>query len=300
MSGGQKTFVVLWNPKHWPPPEDADEYYAELAREAKLTAQGKRVNGQWSFGNRTPESDVAAGDRVFMFQVGRIQSVVASGEITSPVRIEGHWGRDDEAPYVDVRWDRILSPEAGLPRSELVDAIPEYHWHIQISGVELPDNAAEKLERLWSNYDPETPKPVTRRITEVPFKQITSKRKDGPTLRRNPEHRLTDRYFKYLKRRGHEVVTHCYSESGVPPLFNDLFDKTQNVLIEAKASARRSDVRTAVGQLMDYDRFYPRRSKPMQRVLLSERPDHSTLRYLQALGVECAFPEGRTFALITD
>ncbi len=297
MSSGQKTFVGLWNPKHWPPPEDADAYYAKLKREEKLTKSGKRVTSSWSFGTRTPESDVMAGDRVFMLQVGRVKSVVASGELSSGVWIDTHWSEGGDAPYVGIRWDRVLSPEVGLPRSQLLEACPEYHWHIMSSGVELPENAAKKLEDLWAKHQPDSLPKITGKITEVPFKLEKSNRGDGPSPRQGPEHVLAERYFNYLKRRGHEVVTHRYSETGIPPLFNDLFDKTENVLVEAKAGARRTDVRTAVGQLMDYHRFYTRRAQPRKRVLLSARPDESTLRYLQALQIECAFPVGRSFEL---
>ena len=69
---------------------------------------------------------------------------------------------------------------------------------------------------------------------------------------------------------------------------NDLFDETDRALIEAKRHARRQEVRTAVGQLLDYHRFY-REDPPELRVLLPEHPGDATLAYLNAIGISCAF-----------
>ncbi len=50
---------------------------------------------------------------------------------------------------------------------------------------------------------------------------------------------------------------------------------------------------------MDYHRFYEQDPKPHKRVLLSHsRPDDGTLNFLQAVGVDCTYPKGRTFELI--
>ena len=295
MSNEQKTFAVLWNPKRWPPPEYETEYYESLADEVERTSRGELVNGSWSFGRRTPDSDVAEDNRVFMFQVGRVRSVVARGVLTSGVWYGRHWGSSGKTPYVDIQWDRILSPDAGLPVSALKQEWPRYHWHLQSSGVRLPVEAADVLEQLWASH---IPQPLGK-VIEVPFKIATSGREHGPRRPPGPEQLLAERYFRHLKNKGHEVVRHRYFDSGHSALTSDLFDKTANVLIEAKAHSGRTKVRSAVGQLMDYHRFYEQDPKPHKRVLLSSRPDDGTLNFLQAVGVDCAYPKGRTFELIT-
>ena len=294
LANEQMTFAVLWNPKLWPTPEYETEYYESLADEVERTSRRELVNGSWSFGTRTPNSDVEEGDRVFMFQVGRVRSVVASGVLTSGVWNDRHWGGGGDTPYVDIQWDRILPPDAGLPVSELQQAWPRFHWHLRSSGTGLPTDAAQALEQVWASH---IPQPLGR-ITEVPFVVATSARSHGPSRPPGPEQLLAERYFRHLKNKGHDVVRHRYFDPGHPALTSDLFDKTANVLIEAKAHSRRTKVRSAVGQLMDYHRFYEQDPRPHKRVLLSSRPDDGTLNFLQAVGVDCAYPKGRTFELI--
>lgn len=53
-------------------------------------------------------------------------------------------------------------------------------------------------------------------------------------------------------------------------MFCDLFDKTANVLYEAKGSGTRDAIRMAIGQLADYVRFAP--DGVRRAVLLRERP----------------------------
>ena len=52
-------------------------------------------------------------------------------------------------------------------------------------------------------------------------------------------------------------------------MFTDIFDKTENILYEAKASANRVDVRGALGQILDYRRFV---NVDACYVLLPDRP----------------------------
>lgn len=58
----------------------------------------------------------------------------------------------------------------------------------------------------------------------------------------------------------------------------DLFNFTHWQLIEAKWSLSREDIRYAMGQLMDYKRYFPRR--PSLAVLLPERPVDSIINLL--------------------
>lgn len=90
-----------------------------------------------------------------------------------------------------------------------------------------------------------------------------------------PEAKLVARYVEWLN--DPEGFGHNYiREAG---LFVDLFDRRKWRLIEAKASAERERVRMAVGQLMDYRRFYAK--APSLGVLLPERPTAACLTYLR-------------------
>jgi hypothetical protein len=58
----------------------------------------------------------------------------------------------------------------------------------------------------------------------------------------------------------------------------DLFDQTHWQLIEAKATTSREAVRMAIGQLMDYRRYYDRH--PSLAVLLSSHPTAACIELL--------------------
>jgi hypothetical protein len=94
--------------------------------------------------------------------------------------------------------------------------------------------------------------------------------------RDHPEAKLVSRYVKWLNDPG--GFGHNYiREAG---LFVDLFDRRKWRLLEAKFTSERERVRTAVGQLLDYRRFYNRH--PSVGVLLPGRPSAACLGYLKA------------------
>src|SRR5262249_19279656 len=70
----------------------------------------------------------------------------------------------------------------------------------------------------------------------------------------------------------------------IAALYTDLFDQTTRELIEAKASASRNNVRTGLGQLLDYARYvdHDRRS-----VLLPSQPRRDLIELLHAHGCSC-------------
>jgi hypothetical protein len=90
----------------------------------------------------------------------------------------------------------------------------------------------------------------------------------------NPEAILVNQYVRWIgddSRFGHNFLRG-------PRLFTDLFDRRHWRLIEAKAYIDRRTIRTAVGQLLDYKRFFPRR--PSLGVLLPEKPSQSCIKFL--------------------
>ena len=88
---------------------------------------------------------------------------------------------------------------------------------------------------------------------------------------RRREQSLVLDYADYLGKLGHCVTRHRYLLPGsIPVLACDLVDETEHVLYEAKGDVRRTSVRMAVGQLLDYRRF---ESSSMDlAVLLPRRP----------------------------
>ena len=96
-----------------------------------------------------------------------------------------------------------------------------------------------------------------------------------PGLTKNhPEAKLVDEYVEWMNRP--ETFEHPYLQAG--RLYVDLFDRRHWRLFEAKTDIDRVTLRTAVGQLLDYKRFFTR--KPSLGVLLPARPSESSLDYL--------------------
>ncbi|MET9250271.1 restriction endonuclease [Nonomuraea sp. NPDC003709] len=62
----------------------------------------------------------------------------------------------------------------------------------------------------------------------------------------------------YLRGKNHKVGRHQMIPKGeTRPLYTDLYDHDMNLLVEAKGSVTRENVRMAIGQLADYGRFLP-------------------------------------------
>jgi hypothetical protein len=62
----------------------------------------------------------------------------------------------------------------------------------------------------------------------------------------------------HLRGKGHAVNRHQILPIGeTRPLFTDLFDRNLSLLVEAKGSVTRENIRMAIGQLADYGRFLP-------------------------------------------
>jgi hypothetical protein len=138
-------------------------------------------------------------------------------------------------------------------------------------------------------FDRETVKvvPVERHLTE---RMVIEPNREAYEAERR-EQGLVVELMGYLRAKGHEVDRLQLRPKGEPaPLFCDLFDRTENLLIEAKGSVSRAAVRMAIGQLADYSRLVEPR--PQRAILLPEepRPDLLSLAASQDIGV--IWPDG--------
>lgn len=134
-------------------------------------------------------------------------------------------------------WERYASDEDAL--AEAASAVRK--------GLALPTQAPQ---------EPDVPE-----VTEVDVEaqhvgtfQTSVQGRSTEADRR--EQRLVRAYRQHLESRGHRVLRHKYStQRFASPLFSDLIDVTEGVLYEAKGDVRRTSVRMAIGQLLDYRRF---------------------------------------------
>jgi hypothetical protein len=108
------------------------------------------------------------------------------------------------------------------------------------------------------------------------------------------EQELVQRYPEHLRRQGSEVVRYTY-RVGSSRLACDVFDVTNNVLIEAKSSTDGNSIRLAVGQLYNYRRFHD--PEPALRIVLPGSPGPDLAAYLARARVELVYPRGSGFTL---
>lgn len=144
------TYLLTWNP--------AKFNWRDLAKEARALRQGKELRSNWRVGH---SKRILPGDRLFLLKQGaKPRGIVASGWVTSEPRDAPHWDpakrrKGSLARVVDLQFDVLLDPDgevvldvAELHRGSLADV----HWRTQISGIQIPDDAAQELERVWESH----------------------------------------------------------------------------------------------------------------------------------------------------
>lgn len=108
-------------------------------------------------------------------------------------------------------------------------------------------------------------------------------------MRSRAEADLVKRYADHMSSAGHDVTGRHYRASSEARLLRaDLFLRDLNVLVEAKATVARNDIRLAIGQLLDYRRFES--TAPDMAVLLPDRPGDDMLELLGDLSIACVWP----------
>lgn len=147
------TFLLAWNPKLWSWYEDEIDEIAEMIR------AGSDVEERWSCGL---SKKIREGDRVFVIRLGiEPRGIFASGIVTQAPQMGPHWDdaraeAGEEALFIVFRYDVLLNPEMGkdniIPREFLKNdpRVSNMHWDTQMSGIQIPDDVATELERIWS------------------------------------------------------------------------------------------------------------------------------------------------------
>jgi hypothetical protein len=290
---GSHALIVTWNP-------DGEGTWRQVGyREAiERTARGQVVKEDWSTGTR--KTGVGRGDRVFMLQQGdHGRGIIASGSALGEIRQDKHWRRDrpDElANTVDVQWEHVVWVEDALPRDVLERELPAKHrWLLQGSGVLIPGELADPLEKLWSSRlagiaqnTGEAPEVAAVAVDQVPLAAIpierTEVRWSVSKAVTQKEAQLTSRFQAYLEEHERKVKRYRIIPVGSAALYSDLADVTENILYEAKGSADRMSVRLALGQVLDYGRFV---GGSRLAVLLPEAPSDDLIELLEKHDVGC-------------
>lgn len=136
-----KTFLFAYNPHKWL--WDAqDQAIREIAR------KGSHLE-MWSI---VSHKAVSVGDRAFLMQLGRNtphKGIVGAGYVASEPFLAAHWSNDGRITHhIYFEFDALSSePIVSLP--ELRQLPIPYDWTPRMSGVEIPEGVARKLEERW-------------------------------------------------------------------------------------------------------------------------------------------------------
>lgn len=158
---------------------------------------GMVVHDRWSSGvSKRPQKE----DRFFLIRLGdEPRGIFASGSIVKDSFEDLHWDKDksslgETTNYVEIKYDTLLNPttDSILPRDVLnMPPLSNMHWDTQMSGVQIPDNIAKELEKLWANFRnstgftfPEEIDQVQEDIFEGAIRKVTVN-----AYERNPEAR---------------------------------------------------------------------------------------------------------------
>jgi hypothetical protein len=117
---------------------------------------------------------------------------------------------------------------------------------------------------------------------------------DAQRTARRTEAELVANYSRFLTRQGHRTSRNRIVPAGeAAQLYTDLFDHTDNVLVEAKGNATRSAVRMAVGQLLDYRRHITPR--PRLAALFPVEPRSDLRDFCTSVNIATIWNDGTSF-----
>ncbi|RSN24145.1 hypothetical protein DMC63_06195 [Streptomyces sp. WAC 05977] len=248
--------------------------------------------------------DLHIGDSFALWVSGPGGGVCALGTLISepyPTSdFDEHWARRPERRQViDVRLERFLF-DRPITRQELVSD-PAFAGALIIrmpgtaNPISLEPGEWASLELRAGNASrPVSTEPAKTVVTSRPVGSIpeatTANNHSGPREIGFPEAKLVKQYEGFV-----DNELRCLSAllpSG-ERLVCDLFDPAANLLIEAKASNSRQDVRMALGQLLDYRHHI----KPDAELamLLPGLPAPSIIEVLHAYGVTLIHPDEQGF-----
>mgnify|MGYP003755013741 CR=1 FL=1 len=139
------TYLLSWNPNQW-------EWVDMQDAIANAAANGFHEM-RWSSG---VTKKIKPDDRVFLMKLGtEPRGIAASGWAVSHVYQDTHYSNPaKKALYINVQFDTILKSDTVFPIENLIydPFYQKAHWTPQASGVTIPDDIAEKLEKDWAKF----------------------------------------------------------------------------------------------------------------------------------------------------
>lgn len=132
--------------------------------------------------------------------------------------------------------------------------------------------------------------PLEQQLTEKTF--VNPNREPYEAERK--ESKLLTTFGDFLRARRYEVDRHQILPPGeTRPLFTDLYAKALHLLVEAKGSVTRENMRMAIGQLADYGRFLPHDTR--KGILVPSKPRQDLIELATSQNCIVIWPDGKTY-----
>jgi hypothetical protein len=265
-SSKSKNIFIFWEPaigeKHG--------YYDEFRQDGCFYYTGKGLHGDQTLddANGSLLNHARDGRRVHLFRG-------AGGTVEYVTEL----ALDAENPYYETE-----APETG---DGPLRRVYVFKFH-PLSDNSNPPRTRSKLDGALEASVAEVP--IENRWTERFF--VNPSAQEYEAERREQE--LVLKLEDYLRREGHDATRLKIVPPGEKrPLFCDIYDKTSDLLIEAKGTVAREALRMAIGQLADYRRFAPGDTR--LAVLVPEQPRADLLALLESADVHAIWPDGDGF-----
>jgi hypothetical protein len=291
---------------------DAQEGVADYWLRRKWVSDGPgRDSSRWATLKKPRRGDTypsfgpryEVGDHLVVY-ITELQVCPAILEVIGEPRWDPTWV-DTHAKRGESRQWGVVTPvkrlwELPLGKAPELDDIHVANSSIQRQGhVELKDWQYEAAERLIAKR--KSLKPASRKAKSIDA-PVEAGHVDGYEVTRKAtvqraerrEARLVHDYQAFLETKGDEVKRKKLLPSDQSrPIYSDVFNVSRSQLIEAKASGNRGDIRMAIGQLADYGRFVPPKSR--RAVLLEVKPHEDLLDLLKKQKISVIWRKGKGF-----
>jgi hypothetical protein len=131
----------------------------------------------------------------------------------------------------------------------------------------------------------------TARLVAVESRRSQALVKPRPAAVADPiESSLVHEYLDHLEAAGDEVRSLFVPLPGGRYMRNDVINCTRRALVEAKPTSTRKHIRTAIGQILDYERFWKAKHRA---VLLPERPEADLLELLDSTAINAIWRDNK-------
>ncbi|NAZ85228.1 hypothetical protein [Kineococcus indalonis] len=255
--------------------------------------------------------DIAVGDDFALWVSGTEAGVYATGRVTGPatgptLSTSSYWLQPPTAPAHSI----------GIEVTHTFFAAPLYRAVLQAdpafaSALILRMPGAANPLRLsasqWAALQAHLPAPDPDPTTQPSAPVLTSRLLSAPTTpsevllpggtltKTYDEQRLLLDYQRFL---GRDLAVISAKLPDGSRIVCDAYDRATATLIEAKASSSRSDIRMAIGQLLDYRRHI---DQPAHcAVLLPARPSDDLLDLITTVGLSVTYRQGMTFQTLSS